>query len=282
MRLGNAGHDSSPVKSVVDVLALGKLYSFVKVTECGSFTKAAILLDTAHSGLSRQIIELETEIGYRILQRTGRGVKLTEPGKRLYERAKTLLAAASAFEEEARALRGVPMGTVTIGMPGSISSLLGARLLFASSRDFPEVKIRLIEGLSGSMQELRPPAESISRCTSGTPPTDVRRVRRCSSRTSTSWALRTTRAWQPARFRWRCWPGCASCCPVCPIRSAMRWSRPGAAAGIEPQVPYEADSMTTLKSAVEAGGCFTVTSWDSVAREVAAGSCRLPGWSLRF
>lgn len=271
MRLGNAGHDSSPVKSVVDVLALGKLYSFVKVTECGSFTKAAILLDTAHSGLSRQIIELETEIGYRILQRTGRGVRLTEPGKRLYERAKTLLAAASAFEEEARALRGVPMGTVTIGMPGSISSLLGARLLFASSRDFPEVKIRLIEGLSGSMQELLATGRvdfalyfgnPAHRRPSGTPlfESDLHVV-------GTAHDPRLAAGEVPLAVL----AGLRLVLPGMPhsIRHAVEQAC--AAAGIEPQVPYEADSMTTLKSAVEAGGCFTVTSWDSVAREVAAG-----------
>ena len=136
------------------MLALAKLQTFVRVAESGSFTKAALLLDTVHSGLSRQVIELERELGYRLLTRTGRGVRLTDQGRWLYERARHLIDAVQSVSDEAQALRGVPVGTVTIGMPGSVAVLLGSRLLIEASRKYPQVRIRLIEGLSGSIEEM--------------------------------------------------------------------------------------------------------------------------------
>lgn len=256
------------------MLALGKLYSFVKVVECGSFTKAAIMLDTAHSGLSRQVIELERDIGYRILQRTGRGVRLTEPGKLLFERAKHLIAAANAFEDEARAMRGVPIGTVNIGMPGSIASLLGSRLLIVASRKYPEVKIRLIEGLSGSIEEMLATgrvdfalffATPNGRARAGNPlfcsdlylvgSTQDELVRSDTVEFSKLAGLRLILPGMPHAIRHAVGRACA-------------------AAGIEVNVPYEADSLSTMKRAVEDGAGYTVTSWDSVQREVSAGLLR--------
>lgn len=253
------------------MLALGKLQAFVKVVECGSFTKAAILLDTAHSGLSRQVTELENDVGYRILQRTGRGVALTEPGRWLFERAKQLIAAAEAFEDEARALRGVPIGTVTIGMPGSIAALLGARMLIGASRKYPEVKIRVIEGLSGAIEEMlvtgrvdfamyfaapgRRKRASIPLFESdlflvGSARQDL--LRRDSIGFSEIAKLRLILPGMPHS-----------------IRSAVEQA--ANSIGLRPVVPYEADSLSTMKRAIEDGDCCTITSWDSVEREVRAG-----------
>jgi len=253
------------------MLALGKLYSFVKVVECGSFTKAAILLNTAHSGLSRQIIDLENEFGYRILQRTGRGVRLTEPGSRLFEHAKSLIAAAKAFEDEARALRGIPIGTVTIGLPGSIAALLGSRLLIMASRKYPEVKIRLIEGLSGSIEEMLATGRvdfalffaAPERRGRGSIPlfcSDLCLVGNARDKLVRADTVELAKL-----------AGLRLILPGMPhaIRSAVQQAC--TAASIEFHVTYEADSLSTMKRAVEDGAGYTVTSWDSVAREVTGG-----------
>ena len=62
-----------------------QLEYFVHVAELGSFSKAAIELDVAQPALSRQVRLLETDLRVTLLQRTGRGVLLTEAGKRLYD-----------------------------------------------------------------------------------------------------------------------------------------------------------------------------------------------------
>ena len=59
---------------------LTQLRYFVRVAEMGSFSKAAIELDVAQPALSRQVRLLETDLHVTLLQRTGRGVLLTDAG----------------------------------------------------------------------------------------------------------------------------------------------------------------------------------------------------------
>jgi LysR family nitrogen assimilation transcriptional regulator len=66
---------------------LKQLDHFVRVTELGSFTKAAALLSVAQSALSHQVRALEVELKQSLLYRTGRGVTPTEAGKRLLAHA---------------------------------------------------------------------------------------------------------------------------------------------------------------------------------------------------
>ena len=62
---------------------LKQLEYFVHVAELGSFSKAAVVLDIAQPALSRQVRGLETELRQPLFVRNGRGVALTEAGKRL-------------------------------------------------------------------------------------------------------------------------------------------------------------------------------------------------------
>ena len=62
---------------------LQQIETFVHVAETGSFSKAAVLLETAQPALSRQVRALETELRETLLIRTGRGVTLTDAGRRL-------------------------------------------------------------------------------------------------------------------------------------------------------------------------------------------------------
>ena len=72
-------------------MELRQLRYFVGVAEVGSFTKAAAVLDIAQPALSRQIRELEIELGVALLVRNGRGAVLTEAGVKFLGRAKMIL-----------------------------------------------------------------------------------------------------------------------------------------------------------------------------------------------
>ena len=98
------------------------LECFVRTAEVGNLTKAAFGLDVSHSILSRRIKALEDGLGYRVFNRTGRGVSLTESGKQLFAGAKELLRSARKLADEAKAAGGGPNGAVAIGLPGSIAS----------------------------------------------------------------------------------------------------------------------------------------------------------------
>ena len=64
---------------------LKQIEYFIHVAELGSFSKAAVVLDVAQPALSRQVRALETELREVLLLRNGRGVTLTDAGRRLLE-----------------------------------------------------------------------------------------------------------------------------------------------------------------------------------------------------
>ncbi len=65
-------------------MEFARLKLFIQVAEAGSLSKAAVLLDSVQSAISRQIAALERDCGRRLFDRTGRGVTLTDFGKRVF------------------------------------------------------------------------------------------------------------------------------------------------------------------------------------------------------
>src|SRR5262245_38459153 len=98
---------------------LKQLEYFVRATELGSVTKAANLMNVAQPALSRQIRQLEEELGESLLIRTGRGVKTTEAGARLLEHGRGILRLVALAREDIENARTGKAGRVAIGMPPS-------------------------------------------------------------------------------------------------------------------------------------------------------------------
>ncbi|HEX6137015.1 MAG TPA: LysR family transcriptional regulator [Casimicrobiaceae bacterium] len=90
------------------------LLAFAKVVETGSFARAADRLDLSVSAVSRQVAELESHLGARLLNRTTRRLSLTESGQAFYERCVQLLADLEEAEEEITAAAIVPRGTLRL------------------------------------------------------------------------------------------------------------------------------------------------------------------------
>ncbi len=66
----------------------GQMILFAQVVESGSFSAAARQLDHTPSAISRQIAQLEDQLGVRLLTRSGRGIKVTQEGSRFYDRCR--------------------------------------------------------------------------------------------------------------------------------------------------------------------------------------------------
>jgi LysR family nitrogen assimilation transcriptional regulator len=126
---------------------------FTCVAELGSITKAAHLLDTTQSAVSRQVGALEAEIGGRLFHRTGRGVVLTELGRRIEPRIRSLLVELDRIGTEAKEMASIPAGDVHIGMLSSIAPRISTRLLQGVRRQYPEVRLHLFDGFSGQLDE---------------------------------------------------------------------------------------------------------------------------------
>ena len=108
---------------------LKQLEYFVQVAELGSFSKAAVVLDIAQPALSRQVRSLETELRQQLFLRNGRGVALTDAGKRLFDHSVAVLQLISHAREDLGASRDEPVGRVTIGLPPSIGRQLTLPLI---------------------------------------------------------------------------------------------------------------------------------------------------------
>ena len=68
-----------------------KHLAFVRTAECGSFTKAAEMLNYTQSGISRMISDLENEWGVVLLERGKNGVKPTSDGMKLLPFARSVV-----------------------------------------------------------------------------------------------------------------------------------------------------------------------------------------------
>jgi len=107
--------------------------AFVCVAQTGSFTQAAELLGSTTANLSRAVLNLETHLRTRLLNRTTRRVAMTEAGKRYYQRCEAILASVSEADAEAQASQQHPAGElrvhamVGIGMHYVIGAVAGYR-----------------------------------------------------------------------------------------------------------------------------------------------------------
>lgn len=132
---------------------LKQLAYFVHVAEFGSFTRASAFLRVAQPALSRQIRALEVELRQTLLERNGRGVTLTEPGKQLLAHARGILQQVERARQDMEDERGAASGHLAVGMPPSISRALTAPLVTAFRSRFPRATLTVVEGLSTYMLE---------------------------------------------------------------------------------------------------------------------------------
>src|SRR3954468_22294854 len=93
---------------------LRRLRTFVTVAELGSVSKAALCLHISQPGLSRQIQELQQELGLRLFDRVGRRLVLTAEGEQLLGSCRNLLGNVSSFSEQAELLKRGDSGTLRV------------------------------------------------------------------------------------------------------------------------------------------------------------------------
>jgi DNA-binding transcriptional LysR family regulator len=85
---------------------LKHLRTFSTVAELGSVSKAALRLRVAQPALSRQIMDLEKELGLKLFDRIGRRLLLTRAGEGLVEHCRGVLGQVRGITEQARMLQG--------------------------------------------------------------------------------------------------------------------------------------------------------------------------------
>ena len=132
---------------------LKQLEYFVSVAELGSFSKAALILNIAQPALSRQVRLLETDLHVTLLMRNGRGVVLTEAGKRLFDHSVGILQLVARVREDIDATRDEPSGRIVIGLPPSMGRMLTLPLVEGFRHTLPKARLAIVEGLSTHLAE---------------------------------------------------------------------------------------------------------------------------------
>ncbi|CRM96905.1 Ben and cat operon transcriptional regulator [Pseudomonas sp. 22 E 5] len=134
------------------MLDLRKLRYFLTVAEELHFGRAAIRLHLAQPPLTRQISALETELGFKLFDRTSRTVTLTAQGRSFLPYARGVLEQVELAQVIAGKLAAGAAGQLTLGYVSSIAlSDLFSQAIQAFSLRFPDVQLTLVECASGSL-----------------------------------------------------------------------------------------------------------------------------------
>jgi DNA-binding transcriptional LysR family regulator len=115
------------------------------VARHGSVTEAAKELHYSQPSVSHHLARLESETGAQLLQRVGRGIRLTQAGQLLADRAAEIIGRVEAADAELSAHIGLSAGRVRLaGYSSAISSLV-PRALAALTRKHPGLQISLLD-----------------------------------------------------------------------------------------------------------------------------------------
>ena len=130
---------------------LEKLRLFLVVLEEGSLRRAADRLHISQSAITRQLQSLELDLGGRVLERTSAGVRPTNGGHALAERAKALLADYDSTLAEVRRLVRGESERLRIGYIASAVQEYLEPALTVLRRAYPKLKIKMLDQTPGEM-----------------------------------------------------------------------------------------------------------------------------------
>jgi LysR family tcuABC transcriptional regulator len=133
-------------------MELRQLRYFVRVLELGSISRAALDLELVQSALSQQISRLESELSTRLLQSTSKGVVATEAGMAFFREAQLTLRHADQAVRAAQLSRLT--GAVSVGLAPTTAAVLGLPLMRAMRERYPDVRLHMVEGMSGHLTSM--------------------------------------------------------------------------------------------------------------------------------
>jgi DNA-binding transcriptional LysR family regulator len=123
---------------------LAAMATFVRVADAGSLSGAARSLPSSLTSVSRQIAALEQHFGTQLLLRTTRRLSLTDDGRILYERAKSILGEFKEIEAMLSRGRRMPSGRIRVSAPTLMGRMLIAPLLAEFLRRYPLLSVDLL------------------------------------------------------------------------------------------------------------------------------------------
>lgn len=135
------------------MFSLARLSCFIAVAEELHFGRAAERLHMTQPPLSRQIQQLENELGVQLIDRTTRSVTLTPAGVAFLPDARRILQLAEGAALTVKRVPAGDLGTVVIGFTAASAHAVLPRLLAAARAQLPDVKLELREMVTAAQIE---------------------------------------------------------------------------------------------------------------------------------
>lgn len=132
-------------------MELRHLRYFVAVAEEENVTRAAERLHVSQPPLSRQIRDLEEELGVELFERTARSVHLTSAGRIFLEEARAVLQRTEEAVAKARSAMASPSGVLAVGFAPSLTSDLLPPVLRRFQKSHPGIRVTLHDMSSEEM-----------------------------------------------------------------------------------------------------------------------------------
>jgi LysR family transcriptional regulator, regulatory protein for tcuABC len=247
-------------------MELRQLRYFVRVVELGSMSRAAIDLGVVQSALSQQVSRLEGELATRLLQRSAKGVVPTEAGLAFFREAQLALRHA---EQASRAAQQSRLsGSVSVGLAPTTASILGLPLMQSMRERYPDVRLHMVESLSGHLSNMLNARQLDLAVLFDTHParrwsvTPLLEEKLFLIESAQRGAARA----RPAKLRLTQLRGVPLILPSGPHGLRSTIDAAFARAKFKPTVATEIDSLAMLMDAVDAGLGCTVQPWAAVGR----------------
>lgn len=131
---------------IIVISNLQKYKAFLTVSEYGSFTKAAEVLQYTQSAISRMVQDLETEWNVTLFERKKTGMILTSDGVRLLPHIKNICTSQEKLQMEVDDLNGLKSGILRIGTFSSVATHWIPNMIEAFQKEYPNIDYELLLG----------------------------------------------------------------------------------------------------------------------------------------
>lgn len=127
-------------------MELRQIQYFIEVAEREHMTDAALSLHVAQSAVSRQIANLEAELGVQLFIREGRNIRITPIGKIFLHHAKAAVRAINNAKQEMDEFLNPERGTIRVGFPSSLAAHTLPTVISAFRDHYPHIGFQLRQG----------------------------------------------------------------------------------------------------------------------------------------
>jgi LysR family nitrogen assimilation transcriptional regulator len=135
-------------------MEIKQLKHFLRIAEVGNLTRASNILGVTQAALSRQLAQLEAELGAELFRRNGRGLVLTAAGRRLLDHVPMVLRQINLAERAVKESKEPLRGTLVVGLAPSLARTVVVPLIRAFQERFPDITLRTVDGSSANLGEL--------------------------------------------------------------------------------------------------------------------------------